>query len=329
MLGIRPLVTRVNSMHIDRFRRFLPAIVMCLVVGAIVAAGHLFESSSSSPAMNRFRDAMHAPVFAVLTATLFLILRFRVEPRVALVGAIIGSVLTAFFGEFLQVFTIADASLGDVMNDATGIAGALLLVSYFDRQLWYGSRPIFKSVSLVCGLLLCGVAAYPALTITYAFTARSAALPQLLSFDHGWEQVFYMEVGGSAITRIPWQNDNDLIAVISMGRAKYSGIVIEPYNNWNGYDALQFTASSVSHQPRPLTLRIDDVDHNGQYADRFNQSFEIDHTPTVFVIPLHEISALSNGRKMRLDSVQSMIFFMIDTDGSEKIIINDIRLLTD
>ena len=86
MLGIRPLVTHVISMHIDRFRRFLPAIVMCLVVGAIVAAGHLFESSSSSPAMNRFRDAMHAPVFAVLTATLFLILRFRVEPRVAEVG---------------------------------------------------------------------------------------------------------------------------------------------------------------------------------------------------------------------------------------------------
>jgi len=47
-----------------------------------------------------------------------------------------------------------------------------------------------------------------------------------------------------------------------------------------------------------------------------------------FVVPLNEIAAMQNGRRLRLDAVRSIMFFMIDTDGSEKIIIHDIRLVT-
>ncbi len=56
--------------------------------------------------------------------------------------------------------------------------------------------------------------------------------------------------------------------------------------------------------------------------------FEIDSTVSEFVVPLNEIAAMQNGRRLRLDAVRSIMFFMIDTDGSEKIIIHDIRLVT-
>ena len=276
--------------------------------------------------MQGFRNALHAPAFAMLAVTLFLILRPRAGARIAFAGAIIGSVLTAVSGEILQILAAGDASVVDLARDAMGISGVLLLIASADKQLGFGRGHFSRVLLLVGGLTLCGATVSPALTYAYAFSARANALPELISFEHGWEKVFYHGYGGAAVTRIPLETDNDLVAVVAMGRAEYSGLAIEPFPDWRGYTAFRFTASTVGRKNRQVTLRINDTDHNQQYADRFNRVLEIDDTPTEITIPLSEISALANGRQMQLDSVRTMVFFMIDTDGSEKIILNNIQL---
>ena len=236
---------------------------------------------------------------------------------------------TAIIGELLQISTAGDASVVDLANDGAGVAGALLLMTYFDNDVLPSLKHKSRFLVLAAGLLIMGTAFHPAVSISHTLLARAAALPELMTFDHGWERVLYRSYGGAAVIRIPLGDDKDLVAVVSMGRAQYSGLVIEPYPDWRGYTALRFSILTLGHTPRRVTLRIDDVAHNGQYSDRFNRVFEIDSSVSEFVIPLSEISALENGRRLRLDAVRSMIFFMVNTDGSEKIIIDDIRLLTD
>lgn len=235
---------------------------------------------------------------------------------------------TAIIGELLQISTAGDASVVDLANDGAGIAVALLLITFLDKDLLPGLKRKSRFVVLAAGLLIMGTAFHPAVSISHALVARANALPELISFDHGWERVLYRSYGGAAVIRIPLGDDGSLVAVVSMGRAQYSGLVIEPYPDWRGYTALRFSILTLGHTPRRVTLRIDDVSHSGQYSDRFNRTFEIDSSVSEFVVPLSEISALENGRRLRLDAVRSMIFFMVNTDGSEKIIIDDIRLLT-
>ena len=315
-------------MRNDHPARVTPVLLLCLLISGGFAATHLFAPPSASTVMHAFRNALHAPGFAVLTVILFLLLRSRMESRIALAGAAILCVVTAIIGELLQIATAGDASLVDLANDGAGIAGTLLLISFFDKDLLPGSKHKSRFAALAGGLLLIGATLQPAVSISHTLVARATALPVLLSFDHAWERVLYSSYGGAAISRISLGNDKDLFAVVSMGHAKYSGLVIEPYPDWRGYSALRFSISTLGHAPQRVTLRIDDVAHNGQYTDRFNREFEIDSTMLEFVVPLNEITALENGRRLRLDAVRSMIFFMIDTDGSEKIIINDIRLVT-
>ncbi len=251
-------------------------LLLCLLISGGFAATHLFAPPSASTVMHAFRNALHAPGFAALAVTLF-----------------------------------------------------LLLMSFFDNDVLPGLKHKSRFVVLAGGLLIMGTAFHSAVSISHTLVARAAALPELITFDHGWERGLYRSYGGSAVTRIPLGEDGGLVAVISMGRANYSGLAIEPYPDWRGYTALRFSILTLGHTPRRVTLRIDDVAHNGQYTDRFNRAFEIDSSVSEFVVPLNEVAALQNGRRLRLDAIRSMIFFMINTDRSEKIIIDDIRLLTD
>ena len=313
----------------DRPAQVIPVLLLCLLISGGFAATHLFAPPSASTVMHAFRNALHAPGFAALAVTLFLLLRSRMESGMALAGATSLCVGTAIIGELLQIATAGDASVVDLANDAAGDAGALLLMSFFDNDVLPALKRKSRFVLLAGGLLIMATAFHPAVSISHALVARAAALPELISFDHGWERVLYRSYGGAEITRIPLGDDGGLVAVVSMGRAQYSGLVIEPYPDWRGYTALRFSILALGHTPRRVTLRIDDVAHNGQYTDRFNRVFEINSSVSEFVVPLNEIAALQNGRKLRLDAVRSMMFFMIDTDGSEKIIIDDIRLLSD
>ena len=315
-------------MRNDHPARATPVLLLCLLISGGFAATHLIAPPSASTLMHAFRNALHAPGFAVLAVILFLLLRSRMESGIALAGATGLCVGTAIIGELLQISTAGDASVVDLANDGAGIAGALLLITFLDKDLLPGLKRKSRFVVLAAGLLIMGTAFHPAVSISHALVARANALPELISFDHGWERVLYRSYGGAAVIRIPLGDDGSLVAVVSMGRAQYSGLVIEPYPDWRGYTALRFSILTLGHTPRRVTLRIDDVSHNGQYSDRFNREFEIDSSVSEFVVPLSEISALENGRRLRLDAVRSMIFFMIDTDGSEKIIIDDIRLLT-
>lgn len=315
-------------MRSDRPARVIPVLLLCLLISGGFAAAHLFAPPSASTIMHALRNALHAPGFAVLTIILFRLLRSRMEPSIALVGATILCIVTAIIGELLQIATAGDASVVDFANDGVGIAGALLLIAFYDKDALPGSMYKSRLVVFAGGLILMGVTLQPPVSISHTLVARARALPELISFDHGWERVLYKSYGGAAITRIPLGNDKDLVALVSMGRAKYSGLVIEPYADWRGYSALRFSISTLDQAPQRVTLRIDDIAHNGQYSDRFNRVFKIDSTMSEFVVPLSEISALENGRRLRLDAVRTIMFFMINTDGSEKIIINDIRLVT-
>ena len=311
--------------HID-FQRFRPAIALCLAIGAVVAAGHLIDTSGSSRSLYEFRNSLHAPAFAVLVVIIFLILRRGAGSRVAFASAAVGALLTAVAGELLQEFGAGEASAADLVHDAIGISGTLLLIAFADKRLHFGSGHFVRAVILAVGTAICAATLFPGLSYAYAYAARAQAMPHLISFDHDWEKVFYHGYGKASVDPIASHSDIDRAAVVSLGRARYSGLAIEPYPDWRSYSALRFSVSSIGQLQRRLTLRINDANHNQHYRDRFNRTFEIGETATTITIPLSEISALANGRQMQLDSIRSMVFFVVDPDGTERIIIGDIRL---
>jgi len=299
------------------------------MLGAFVAMGHMFDFFASTAAMRELRNSLHAPAFALLAAALFFILKSSTDSFTALAGAAIGSILTAISGELLQAFGPGDASVADLIRDATGVSGSLLLILAVDDRLNFGPRRFFRTVFFLGGLLLCGATVVPAATNAHAFVGRANSLPVLLSFDHDWEKIFYKAFAGARVARAPLTSDGNLVALVTMGRAGYSGLDIEPFPNWTGYNALRFTASVVGDKTGQVTIRIHDANHNWHYTDRFRRTFEIDANSREFVIPLAEILTLDSGRRMRFDEIRSIIFFMVDTDGTEKLIIDDIRLTYD
>lgn len=304
-------------------------IVACLMLGALVAAGHMLSFSASSYAMYELRNSLHAPAFALLSLALYFVLRSSTGARTAIVGAAIGSALTAATGEFLQAFGPGDASLADLARDAIGVSGALLLLVAVDDPLNLGPRRFFRAVIFLVSLMLGGATLAPAAYNANAFVSRATSFPIIISFDHDWEKIFYNAYKGATVARVPLASDGNLVALIAMGGAGYSGLEIEPYPNWTGYNALRFTASTIDGQPARLNVRIHDAKHTGHYTDRFRRTFEINATSKEFLIPLAEISTLDSGRRMRFDNIRSIIFYMVDTEDTKKIIIDDIRLLAD
>lgn len=305
------------------------AVKFALVPGvALLILGlHWLGPGSGTPLVSDLRNTLHAPGFAVLTAIALLAFR-RPDDDAALlkVAALVG--VFALLAEASQVFTLRDADAGDALADLVGIAGALglwlLCVKGAAARHARLARPVLALLTAVALTISVGAPVAAA----YSIYTQNRLLPVLLDFEHGsMSRLYRSSRDNVAVVAAPrgWPKASGHVARVLMDNpVTDGGLEFAPYPDWSGYESLTFVAAAPS--PVRLTLRIHDVAHNGEYADRFNTSFQLDEVPRVFRVPIARVRQTPSGRLLDVENIRTVMFFVADPAPDTTVLIDEIRL---
>jgi len=303
---------------------------MAVAIGATVIALHLVEFPMTSQAARHLIDALHAPGFGLVAVGAMLLFRQRNDPGAAYIAAIITTFLLGVAAEALQIFSPRNADLQDLGWNALGIAGCLAIAACLDPKVRSRlARPHF-AVLLIVGTIALAIALKPVVQNAYVLGARAMALPVLVSFDHRWETGLYRPLDSTQLSTVTppddWPVQNLRVMAMDLSAIRYSGIVIDPYPDWTGYDSISFLAASTDGKEHKMTIRIHDAEHNHHYKDRFNKAFRIGPKEVRFKIPLVEVRDSVENRRFDLSRIAGIVVFKVDATGDERILIDDFRL---
>lgn len=176
-----------------------------------------------------------------------------------------------------------DASLTDLLNDMLGAGAAALLNARSGRA---GRQRRLLSVSaaiialLVISPLAVTIAAYASRSLAGPGVMWRAGMPLAQRFAH-------------------WQG------------APFPGLVVdEPIADWRAWSLLEIEVESLHAPAAPVHVRVHDLAHEGEYRDRFNETFEIPAgARTVLQIPVSRIGSAPVTRRMDLAAVRGIIVF--------------------
>jgi len=276
-------------------------------------------------------NASHAPIFAVVTILLAILLRSSGTARVrpswpdwSRYGtAFVLAVVIGGFIEFLQSLSSRPPSLFDVCTDAAGAAMGLALLAFVERSRMPEPRPPVGS----SGWLLAALAVTGALFVFWqpvqtarAYVAREQGFPRLMKFENAVAlplvSTRHATVAVENVSQ-PWRRGPEDHAL----RVNYLGgeadnalpiryVAIEPSADWRGYSTLVLDLVNPGPLALPLTLRIRDARHH----------WELDPPPSLpIVVPagtradyridLATIAAVSGRRQPDLARIEELFLF--------------------
>ena len=108
-----------------------------------------------------------------------------------------------------------------------------------------------------------------------------------------------------------WQGDvSGEDTRVTFQAAPYPALLIrEPCRDWSGHATLVGEVYSELAHPVQLILRIDDAAAGHEYADRFQRTLTISPGVTRIAIPLGEVAAAPEGRRLDLMHIRSLALF--------------------
>jgi hypothetical protein len=291
-------------------------LVGVIAAGILLCAGLVFVNPPENTLFwGAVFDAGHPPLFglfALLVMVLFWRMGWRRGPGTYfLVFAI--CIALGIVSELLQSSWSTDASAGDVLRDAAGIA-ALLLGDAGLRQSGRRTRLL-----LCAGAIL--LAPYiPVAATFHAYAKREAAFPVLFDFNAPWQQRF-LEKNNCDVVATPGHG------VLTFHPATYPGITInEPYPDWTGWDRLTFRVSSSLPRPVSIVVRIDDAHHNDEHWDRYNRAFPVKPGQNEISIPMSELRGAPRGRAFDLGRVKRILLFAVEPKETFTLEMSEVRL---
>ena len=306
---------------------------MVIAISATVIALHLVEFPVTSQAAWNLIDALHAPGFGLVAVGAMLLIRQRNDPVAAYFAAMITTFLLGVGAEALQILGPRNADLQDIGWNALGIGGCLAIAACLDPGLRHRLPRHCFAVLLAAGTIALVIALKPFVQIAYVLSARATVLPVLVSFDERWETGLYRPLHSTQLSTIAppdeWPVQNGHVMAMDLSAIRYSGIVIDPYRDWTGYDSISFLAASTDGKEHRITIRIHDAEHNQQYEDRFNKAITVGPKAARYEIPLTEIRDSVRNRRFDLSKIAGIIVFKVDATGDERILIDDFRLEID
>ncbi len=231
----------------------MPAMVGGAALVALVLVQQIFHLGGASRFAGALNDAMHLPMFVVVTVLLVFLLG---RERLAL--ALGAAVLVAAGTEAIQLVTPRDASLVDLRHDLVGVAIAaagLLAVAPLGRLL--GPRLGHGLCWVLVAGLTVGLAACDPLRIRLAEEARDRAFPVLLTPAAGLPGPLVATRSDIRLVAAPadWPAGDGAPAFeVVWAEEAWPGIVmLEVVPDWSGYDVLAVDIDVVDGRPITLT----------------------------------------------------------------------------
>lgn len=206
------------------------------------------------------------------------------------------------------------AEVQDALHNIIGGSCFLALRACLDTALWSPDKSRLRRWVAVAAALTLLVSFWPLANLGWHYGMRSAAFPVLVDFDSRWQRPFLSSPrAGLDRMQAPagWtQRKNQRIVAIKFMAAPWPGVSMhEPYPDWSGFKTLRFDVYSELPEAVDLILRIDDIQHNNQYRDRFNRTFTVQPGLTQISVALSDIRNAPSGRELNLQEITQMILF--------------------
>jgi len=280
-------------------------------------------------------DAGHTPLFGVLALVLLEFTRRFLpdetsapwRPYAVAFGA---AVALGLLSEALQYFGPRHADLIDAARDAAGAGSFLLVAATLDRRLveklvrhgWTRAR--LRGLAVV----LFGVAIVPLLWLLAAHVERRSAFPALFGFQARWERQFVRIVRGR-LDPAPPVPGRPPAGRVTFSAGKFSGLRLEPYPDWDGYDVLAIDLYSAEPRSVELRMRVDAPALDGLGPARFNARFDIAPGSNRLRVPLARVRAAPGGRQLDLRRVLGMALWRPEEESPYVLDVESIRLERD
>jgi hypothetical protein len=303
-----------------------------LAVGAVVGVIALIELvhlPETSRWWREVQNAGHIPLFGIVAlACLGLVRRngyeratTNIRPYVSAFGLAMTIGLAI---ELRQYVGDRDADLWDIARNTVGAISFLAWRYAGDpavRMHWRATW-LLRSVAVI----VFSAAMLPLPIWWLAYQARDNRFPVVCSFDSSLEQLFYI-TQDAEFERSPSPRSTDGHGRLTLRRGRYPGLTIEePYPDWSNYRHLVIKLFNETADTFPLALRIDDLQHNYDYNDRFNKLLRLAPGENRLSVSLDEIRSGPTDRELDLSSVARIWLFAVDLEQPVTILLDTIRL---
>jgi len=299
-------------------------IFICMFICLLLFADF---GKSSSLLLDSILNLGHVPLFSVVAGMMLWLLDrrnwFHADKK-TYVRAFTISAALALATEIIQHFTPERSfQIGDIVKDVIG-SGVFLLLAYQYRRELQGLKRWTMSITAV---VLLFVASVPALVTSADELRARHDFPLLGSFETCGEMERWKIVEGSfkRVRMHATQGDFSLKAILSPGL--YPGITMEyPPRDWDGYGTLTFDAFLEGADPLPLTVRINDLQHNEEFDDRYNRTFTLRPGPNHVAISLSDVEHAPQGRLMDMEHIGILCIFSYKLKEQRTVYFDNFRL---
>jgi len=291
-----------GKLSADRQRQLLAGVATLLIAPFLFIGG---PDWSSGPVYKSAWNLGHILLFALLT--------IAVRPWQWLQGwrlwlLVTGALLAT--GILIEAIQYGDNREADWRDLLRNLIGSWLVLAW---------RPLFlKETRITAGNWLLAAFTTLMLLVELGSVARIAGqqieinhqLPVLYDFRRDNPGAFW---SGPITTSTAHTQQGSKSLKISLGTETYSGVSLDNFpSDWRGFSRLTLTLFNPGDGPLPMTLRINDVEHDrGQnaYSDRFNASLDLQPGFNTFTIPLATIEQAPAQRPMMMNEVRRLGLF--------------------
>jgi VanZ family protein len=290
--------------------------------GAVVLAALLAPFPPASRTVDAFTDLTHVPLSAALAGfgALWLHRRGR-SATTALLGAWAGSVALGIVIEILQALVGREASAGDVWADAAGAAAGVLIaaMSMVPRR-----RGLWAAGAVLAAL---AGAVWPGLRLWDV--ARQRLHPSRLGTFEDALELDRWSFDGSEATRSREQVTEGRYSLrVELKRGRYPGAgLTSPPPDWSPYSLFRGDVYLEGDAPLDLRIKVEDEDHDGQLSDRFQRVVRLMPGPSHLQIPLSDVAAGPQGRRLDLTRVTQLRFFAADLPSPRVLFLDNLVLV--
>lgn len=298
--------------------------LMIIVALALTAIPLIYELPGNTFLWIEIQNSGHTPIFGIIALLLLGIslnlLGSHLKQRwhhylVALAGASLLGMIT----EFAQLNGPRDADIGDLIRDVAGAVSFLGVYLYFDKHLRNKRYPVIGSLrktALLLAVVTLAGALVPLTLSSTVYLQRNSAFPVICDFDSYWGKRFLTtESARLKIVSPPMAMTaaREKVGELTLREGKYPGFgILEPYPDWGVYETLQLDIYSPLDTLVDIHIRVEDLRHDGNFADRFNRTLSIVPGENHISISLLDIRVAPRGREMDMSAIAAIHFFAVD-----------------
>jgi hypothetical protein len=195
-----------------------------------------------------------------------------------------------------------------------------LLFTKYDSRL----KGWFVRIISVALIFIAGVPFYTALADEWLSRSR---FPVINSFENRVETTSWIE-NGTRIERLKQPGGkSSYSAKITLLPGEYPGLCKENFiGNWKAHNVFAIDVFLPGDNAFPITIRINDRNHNEEFNDRFNRSFSLRPGWNPIRINLCDIENAPQGRRMDMTAISRICIFASNLTAPRTVYMDNLRL---